>query len=214
MLRYLLAILVLIHFALYPSAQVPQVPQIRAGISITNADIQGLKRNTSKLRFYAGGAVHVRLADKFSFNPGLLYSGKGYTSPPMGVIDERDVTLEYITLPLTVSYMPFENISFYAGPETGFLIKGNARYQGKDQDLKDIFKKTDFSINIGLAVFLGNRLAMEAQYSHGLVDLGTITYIDGLGNTIGQDRVGPNRVFHAGLSYFFLRPVHKNNRSF
>jgi len=185
-----------------------QLMGVKGGASIANADNQWPEKNRSIFQFYAGATFLLPIDSKFSFCPELLYSGKGYESQDAGIIKGGKTKLSYFSIPLLIRYRPFENIDLIIGPELGFLLAVKSEVQN-DPNYKKAFHKFDFSLDAGVAIYLSELVALEIRYAHGLTKVAEITYHDALGNVIGQERISGNRIFQAGIVYFFYKKIKK-----
>lgn len=118
--------------------------------------------NQIRLRTQLGGILDVGVNEMFSFQPGLLYSGKG-TTLDYGDGDHDAVTLEYIEIPLNGILsvdMGMGKLQLFAGPSLGFCLSAKYKYLADEDNEIEIFKigtsddddikPTDIGINIGL----------------------------------------------------------------
>ena len=58
--------------------------------------------------------AEIPIANRFSFQPELLYSGQG-----------SSVNLNYLNIPLMAKYNLTKEFSLEAGPQIGFLLSAN-----------------------------------------------------------------------------------------
>jgi long-subunit fatty acid transport protein len=157
---------------------------VKAGLnlaSISGDDTEDLDGRTS---FHFGGIAEIKLSDKFSFQPELLYSAQGAKSSYEDQFEKEEATikLDYINLPLMAKYYVAEGFSIEAGPQIGFLMNSEADYDYIDkedpefsesgtEDLKDEIKGIDFGFNLGFGYKLEGGLNFGARYNLGLSDL-------------------------------------------
>ncbi|WP_299256371.1 porin family protein [uncultured Aquimarina sp.] len=138
--------------------------------------------------FNLGVMAEVKISDKFSFQPELMYSGQGYGSD----FDSEGITaLNYLNVPLMLKYYMTKGLSLEAGPQIGFLLST----KGGTNTNKDLFKTTDFGVNFGLGYKLDNGLYFSARYNLGLTD---INNIDGISDK------NKNGVFQLSIGYFIF----------
>jgi hypothetical protein len=64
----------------------------------------------------------------------------------------------------------FGNVNIQAGPQIGFLLSAKRKDDGEDEDIKDLFKSTDFGFNLGLGADFG-KLNASARYCIGLSNI-------------------------------------------
>ncbi len=85
--------------------------------------------------------------------------------------------LNYLSIPILLSFRPVKFISLQAGPQFGILMSGD---QNLVQNGQNAFKKGDFSLVGGAQLNLAG-LKIGARYVLGLTD------VDNLGNGTVQD---------------------------
>lgn len=92
--------------------------------------------NTSKdqivTAFNLGVMAEIKLSNKFSLQPELMYSGQGYDT---NIDSEGIIALNYLNIPFIAKYYATERLSLEAGPQIGFLLST----KGGTEDYKDIF---------------------------------------------------------------------------
>ena len=177
---------------------------VKAGLnlaSISRDDTEDLDGRTS---FHIGGVVEIKITDKFSFQPELLYSAQGAKSTYEDQFEKDEITikLDYINLPLMAKYYVAEGFSIEAGPQIGFLMNSEADYDYIDKedsefsesgslDLKDVTKDIDFGFNFGVGYKMENGLNFGARYNLGLSNINDDPdYSDKNQNSVIQISVG------------------------
>ncbi|WP_299212254.1 porin family protein [uncultured Aquimarina sp.] len=136
--------------------------------------------------FNLGVIGEIKISDKFSLQPELMYSGQGYGS---SVDSEGIIALNYLNVPLIAKYYVTKGLSIEAGPQIGFLLST----KGGTNTNKDQFKTTDFGVNFGLGYKLDNGLYFSARYNLGLTN---INNTDGISDK--------NGVFQLSIGYFIF----------
>jgi hypothetical protein len=127
-----------------------------------------------------GGFVDLDFSKKWGLQPELMWSqSKTKTATnfndiyPTG-INSTDVTLNYLTIPVLLSYKPIPLLSLQAGPQFGILL---SQTQNVVYSVKDAFKKGDLSMLFGAQLNLGAFKA-GARYFIGLNNLNDIDDAD------------------------------------
>ncbi|AXT54467.1 PorT family protein [Aquimarina sp. AD1] len=138
--------------------------------------------------FNLGVMAEIKISDKFSLQPELMYSGQGYGS---SVDSEGTIALNYLNVPFMSKYYVTKGLSLEAGPQIGFLLST----KGGTQDYKDQFKTMDFGVNFGVGYKLDNGLYFSARYNLGLSNINDIDDIS------DKNR---NGVFQLSIGYFFF----------
>jgi len=161
-----------------------------------------------------GGEAEYQFAEKFSAAAGINYTSQGVAWDDYndGSVKYKDinVSLGYIKIPLVANYYIFKGFAVKAGVQFGFLInsKINLHAEGKvnidgerdadiyaSVDMKDQFKKFDFSIPVGVSYQFKVPITIDARYQIGLTRLNKNT-ADGVKNS-------KNSVFTLTVGYKF-----------
>ena len=169
---------------------------LKAGASFYNFggdDAEDLDMD-SKISFNAGGMVNIPISETFSFNPEVIFNGEG---AKMEEGDDRaNFNLGYINIPLLLQFN--STSGFYAefGPQVGFLM--SAKYDYKiggiegDEDIKESFKGTNFSVALGAGYRMSNGFGIGARYNLGLSNIAD-----------EDDADLKTRGFQVGVSFLF-----------
>ncbi|REC42911.1 porin family protein [Chryseobacterium pennipullorum] len=162
---------------------------LKAGLNISSISGDGLK---SKAGFYGGAFANIPVAQDFSVQPEVLYSG-------MGAKDDFDgnakLNLDYIAVPVMFQYNALPNLYLEAGPQFGFLMSAKSKYNSASVDVKDELKTFDFGIGLGAGYYFTNNIGVNLRYVAGLTDLAK-------NRPSGSDS-SKNGVFQVGLAYKF-----------
>lgn len=142
--------------------------------------------------FTAGGYAELNIDKKWGLQPELLFnqtrtqtSSDFYTIVPNG-FNSTDVSLNYLSIPVLLSFRPIPLLSFQLGPQFGILLSTS---QSLNYPPSDVFKSGDFSIVGGAQVNLGFFKA-GARYVSGLTDLNKLENVDTWKNESIQIYVG------------------------
>lgn len=161
---------------------------IKAGLNVSN--ISNFESN-SKAGFYGGLFATIPVAQDFSVQPEILYSGLGAKSK---YDSNTKVNLDYIAVPVMFQYNALPNLYVEAGPQFGFLVSAKGKDNNSSVDIKDDLKTFDFGLGLGAGYYFTPNIGVNLRYVAGLTD-------------IAKDRIGGdssrNGVFQAGLSYKF-----------
>jgi opacity protein-like surface antigen len=132
--------------------------------------------------FHVGAVAQIGISEKFAIQPELIYSSQGASA------NDTDLKMDYINIPVLAKIFVAEGFSVEVGPQIGFLMSAKA----EGEDLKELFKSTDFSGALGLGYKLETGLNFAARYNLGL---GNIIDFDG-----GDVK---NNVFQLSVGYMF-----------
>lgn len=179
---------------------------VKGGLNIASlsGDVEDV---SSKMGFHVGGFAEIKLTDKFSVQPELLFSLQGakeeYTETMAGfdVKYEDKLNLSYLNIPIMAKYYATESLSIQAGPQVGFLMSANleekASFEGGSEtaetDVKEFMETVDFGVNFGLGYKITENFGVDARYNVGLSNI----YKD------SDDYKVSNSVIQVSLGYTF-----------
>jgi len=180
---------------------------IKGGMNVANQSFSGdgAPSPSSLIGFHIGGFVDIKISDKFSIQPELLYSTQG-SKFNMVVSDgnteyntENTVKLAYINIPVMFKYYATEKFSLEAGPQIGFLtnseIEVNVLGQSVTQDAKELFESIDFGLNLGAGYDITKNISAGIRYNFGLVNVAK--------TEAGSNDSIKNSVFSISVGYKF-----------
>jgi len=168
---------------------------------------------SSRIGFTIGGFAEFKLSDKFVVQPEVLYSGQGASysysesGPGYAFVEEGDVNLGYILVPVMAKYYVIDNLSLEFGPQVGFLIAANQKgdyvetYEGVtfaqsfDEDIKDEINSVDFGLNFGAGYDFTDNMTAGLRYNLGISNV--------YKTSEGSDYESKNSVFSLTFGYKF-----------
>jgi len=175
----------------------------KAGLNLSNAKNIGSTDNEVRLGLYGGLLSEIGIRKKFIFRPELLYSSKGFKFPPTTFSGSGALSLNYVSIPLLGGFRPSDKVAILLGPEFNFLTNAKSKFDGSNHDVSNNYRKFDLAIDFGATYVTKKDLGLEIRYSYGFEDLADVILTDPMGNEIGRDRTGSNRVFQLGIFYKF-----------
>ena len=151
---------------------------LKAGANITKVDGRSFK-DEFRYGYHAGGFVEIGLGGKLSIQPEVLFnqyqtrvdsSFKNVYENALNFSDNRDIKLNYLSVPVLLNYKLANILSLQAGPQFGILID-----QGKTllNNGKDAFSKGDFSVVAGAQINI-SKIRLSGRYVVGLNNLNDI----------------------------------------
>lgn len=149
---------------------------IKGGANLNKIDGKSFKEEFS-YGYNAGLFSEIGLGQKWGLQPELLWNQSATRISTEfrqiyddGIGELKDVKLNYLSIPLLLSYTPAKLLSFQAGPQFGILLNTN-------EDLltngRNAFKSGEFSLLGGLQLNLGSA-KIGGRYMIGLTDLNDI----------------------------------------
>jgi hypothetical protein len=122
-----------------------------------------------KLGFVIGGAYDMKVSDRFSIQPELLFS----TQRSQETYYNNTIKTNYVNLPVLFKFHPVaSNFSLYAGPQVSFL--SNVKRKVNDQTIvyRDAVNKTDLGGTAGLGyLFPKCRITADVRYYFGTLNV-------------------------------------------
>jgi len=149
---------------------------VKGGANIFKVDGQGYDQSFH-FGYNVGAFAEINFPGAFGIQPELLWNQTNYRTGsqfkdiyPGGVNDVKG-KLNYLSIPILLSFRPVKLISLQAGPQFGILLN-------QDKNLvdngKDAFKKGDFSLVGGVQLNLAN-LVIGGRYVVGLTDINDVS---------------------------------------
>ncbi|SMO44927.1 Opacity protein [Chryseobacterium rhizoplanae] len=160
---------------------------VKAGLNISTISNSDLN---SKAGFYGGVFANIPVAQDFSVQPEVLYSGMGGKAKSNSNVK---LNTDYIAVPVMLQYNLIPNLYVEAGPQFGFLISAKGKANGSSVDVKDNLKTFDFGIGLGAGYYFTQNIGVNLRYTAGLSDVPK--------NNPGD--ASRNGVFQIGLAYKF-----------
>lgn len=147
---------------------------IKGGVSLTN--FSGDVDTNTKVGFLVGGFAEIKVIERLSIQPELLFSAQGAKYEYIGMND-TNLNLNYINVPVLAKFYVTKEFTVEGGPQIGFLV--SAKDDG--EDVKNFYKSADFGFNFGAGYNFTDNLSVGLRYTVGLsgvVDRGDYDDID------------------------------------
>lgn len=173
---------------------------VKAGVNFANLNLSEdveIWDPATLTGFNAGVFVNAELAENFSVQPELFYSGQGSV-----VFEEGDASVKYklgyLSLPVLARYQFWEGFRLEVGPQLGLLLSAKQIAEGTGEDgeidIKDENKSIDFGLAGGASYQLPVGVGIFARYYTGLTDIS---------DNSDSDVSVKNNVASVGLTYTF-----------
>jgi hypothetical protein len=148
---------------------------IKGGANIFKIDGTAIK-DEFKFGYNLGGFAEINFADKWGIQPEVMWNQTNFRTAHNfneiypGGTNDLEGKLNYLSIPLLLSFTPAKFISLQAGPQFGILLN-------KDESLfengKQAFKSGDFSMLGGVQLNIG-ALKLGGRYVVGLANINDI----------------------------------------
>ena len=130
------------------------------GLNFNDVTGDDFESDGMAIGFHLGGFVNI--GNKIMVEPQLLYVRKG------SKLEEGNLNLDYIEIPIWVRYQLESGLNFNAGPYFAFLMGAKA----DGEDAKDSFTGSDVGVGFGIGYQLAGGLGFAANYNLGLTSIG------------------------------------------
>lgn len=162
----------------------------------------GYVTTSGRTGFYAGGFANIPLNERFSVEPGVYYSQKGYTVRGelnidklgfLGASARAQVQSHYIDVPVLLKATVADGFQVFAGPQVSFLAKNNLNVRAgalgfsvinRNMDISEQFNTVDVSLVGGLGYEFSNGFSINAAYDHGLSRLDQNSNLNSYNRTV------------------------------
>lgn len=170
---------------------------LKGGVNLTSLKVDDPDASyDSRTGFHAGVFMRGRV-DKVGIQPEvLLFTQRGEGTFSLGRVEE---SFTYLSIPVMLKFYPIGGLNIQAGPQFGFLLDGERKYESafgtiKD-DIKDSYKSSDVSISLGGGYDFGFGLGLDVRYNIGVKDIN---------NEVDGDPA-KSRIFLISLGWNFLQ---------
>ncbi|MDO6431330.1 porin family protein [Flavitalea sp. BT771] len=149
---------------------------VKGGANIFKVDGQGYDQGFH-FGYNVGAFAELNFTSSWGIQPELLWNqtnyrtGTQFSSIYPGGLNDVKGKLNYLSVPLLLSYRPVKLLSLQAGPQFGILLSQDKNLA---DNTKDAFKKGDFSLVGGVQLNLAN-LVVGGRYVVGLTDINDVT---------------------------------------
>ena len=186
MKKVLLTAAAVMTFGLMQAQEVKFGAKVGLNISNVSGDIEESK---NKVGFQIGGFAEIKVTDKFSIQPEMLYSTQGtkadqtYTDADGSFNIDLTQKLNYLNIPVMAKYYVDKKFYVEAGPQIGFLLSAEQKAEAsgvyfgqpvnetETVDNKSSLNSTDFGVNIGLGYNFSDQVGANLRYTSGLSDV-------------------------------------------
>ncbi|MBT1700202.1 outer membrane beta-barrel protein [Fulvivirgaceae bacterium PWU4] len=146
---------------------------LKGGVNLTSLKLDDPDASyDSRTGFHAGIFMRGRV-DKVAIQPEvLLFTQRGEGTFSLGKVEE---SFTYLSIPVILKFYPIGGLNIQAGPQFGFLLDGERKYQNAfgsiKEDIKDSYKSSDVSISLGGGYDFGFGLGLDVRYNIGVKDI-------------------------------------------
>jgi hypothetical protein len=178
---------------------------VKGGAQINNTFTSPKKwtRETRPLTSYHFGIfTKLNITKKIAIIPELQFIRKGYTyDPKIYGYGDATVELNYVELPVILSYSPAKVFSLELGPTAGLKVSAkNSLYVNRIDDYYD--ESVEFGLTGGMRFSFLRKFSIVSRYYYGLSRISTTHVIDK--NNYTEEFSEYNNNFQFSLYYAFI----------
>jgi hypothetical protein len=199
--------LLLIHLSFFSFAQVSV--GVKGGLNLSSIAVKNdpsgdfLKKENIKtsVGFHAGVYLQVPLSAKFSLMPELQFTKRGFKYNESDPQPNTRVNLNYLELPVLLSYSPIEWLGVDLGPNAAYCVSAKIKTDGySGSGSADPDNKIDFSIAGGVRVRINQKISALGRYNYGLTTVYEIKFRGLMNEDLGSVKTYHRNV-QFGMSY-------------
>jgi hypothetical protein len=171
---------------------------IKTGLNLSSLNVKDPEATyDSRTGFHAGLFFGGR-AGNIGFQPEvLLYTQNGdIETTTFGKAQE---SFTYLTIPLMIKFYPIGGLNLQVGPQLGFLLDGERKYDtflgSGTEDITDHYKSSDVAVSMGLGYDLDFGLTFDLRYNLGVKDI----------NNAANGETVKSRVIMLSVGWNFLK---------
>ncbi len=171
---------------------------LKGGLNLSTIDLSDPQSTYDGRTGYHAGFFLRSRHEKIAFQPELLlYTQKGdLQSSAIGTAQE---SFTYVTIPVLFKFYPVGGLNLHAGPQFGFLVDGERKYEtvfgDSSEDITESYKESDVAISAGFGYDFKFGLSVDARYNIGVKDI----------NNAANGDDAKSRVFMISLGWNFLK---------
>jgi len=189
----LLLVAVLLTMVSSSFAQVQFALGLKGGPNFNKLDVNSdVAANYSNRTGFHGGAFAMVKLTKFAIQPEVLFSRQG--SKFSFNAQNLETNFDYINVPVMLKLYTVAGLNLQIGPQFGFLSKAGGDVINNLSTVvpaaKDLYKKSDLSLAVGLGWDLPFGLMVEARYNLGLQAIQNNPLLDATKNQVIQVSLG------------------------
>jgi hypothetical protein len=171
---------------------------LKAGLNLTTLNVEDPQLSYNSRTGYHAGIFLRGKFDKVAIQPEvLIFTQTGdLESSLFGTAQER---FTYLSVPLIIKFYPVAGLNIQVGPQFGFLIDGERKYNSAlgsgSQDITEYYKKSDVSVSVGGGYDFGFGLGLDVRYNIGVKDI----------NDAANGEEARSRIFLLSIGWNFLQ---------
>lgn len=171
---------------------------LKGGLNLTTLNVKDPQLSYESRNGYHAGLFLRGKFDKIGIQPEvLLFTQRGEMESTLFGTAQESFT--YLSIPLMLKFYPVGGLNLQVGPQFGFLIDGERKYDsflgGGTRDITEYYKKSDVSVSVGGGYDFSFGLGLDVRYNLGVKDI----------NNVADEEEARSRIFLVSIGWNFLR---------
>jgi hypothetical protein len=171
---------------------------VKGGININELSVSGSSVGDpykTNMAFHVGVYAQLKLSDdKLSLIPELQFSQRGAN------VNGTRINLNYLELPILISYKLNKQLRIELGPTVGYKISAVAKGGGSSNNVDAIWDKNfDLGIAPGIRFYVSEKVSIIGRYYYGISPASEVNYLDMNANPTKISTY--NRTIQLGVGY-------------
>jgi hypothetical protein len=176
---------------------------LKGGLNLTNINTDDAEATYNSRTGYHAGLFLRGKFGKVGIQPEVLFFTQRNTIDHFqyapGVYTDVKQNLTYLSVPIMVKFYPVLGLNLQVGPQFGFLLDGERKYNSNvlgvtKEDIKDYYKSSDVAVSLGLGYDFNFGLGLDFRYNIGVQDI----------NNASNGEQAKSQVFLVSLGWNFL----------
>lgn len=178
---------------------------LKGGLNINNIGVKDLpsgQENNYKMNlgFHLGFFGQILITDKLSLIPEFQFTLRGASSEDISTNSDIRTNLNYLELPILLSYSLIEKIGIDLGPSFAYKISSVAKGENFSNNIDDLYdKNVDFGISTGVRFNVTDKIVLIGRYYYGIAKVNEFTFADVNNNQTTVSYY--NRIIQLGIGY-------------
>ncbi len=144
-----------------------------------------------KTELTGGVGADAQLSNLVSIGLEGNFSQQGVSVIQTDGTNVTSIGIDYITVPLLLKLQAARGLSFYGGPQIGFLMAARQQnLNSPSQDAKDLLEKTDYYAVLGASYKFGSGVFTDVRFHQGFEGVAKDNTIGSLKNQYFSFRIG------------------------
>jgi hypothetical protein len=191
--------LIIVALAMLSSSLLGQAAfGLKGGLNLTNIHVDDPEASyDSRAGFHAGIFLRGKF-NKVGIQPEVLLFTQRAVGD-YGSFGKIEDSFTYLSIPVMIKFYPVGGFNLQAGPQFGFLLDGERKFDSAlgviKRSIKNSYASSDVAISLGAGYDFGFGLGIDFRYNIGVKDI----------NNEADGEAAKSRVFLLSLGWNFLK---------